>query len=126
MPQRPLSPHLQIYRLPFTAVLSILHRVTGVLLTCGMAAGVIGLLAFAEDADRFPAIHSALDSALGTALLWAWLYSLFLHACHGLRHLLWDAGLGFHKAGLDRNARRELLGSVLLTVACYLLASHGI
>lgn len=125
MKQRPLSPHVQIYRLPITAVLSILHRVTGVLLTFGMVVAVLALVCFAGDRDSFPWIQSGLNTGLGRALTWAWLYALFLHLCHGLRHLIWDSGRGFEHAGLNRHAGYALVGSFLLTGACYLISVYG-
>lgn len=115
MSVRPLSPYLQIYRLPLTAVLSITHRISGVVLTLGLLLMAALLMAAAEGAECYEPVRIFLGSTLGRSLLWAWLYALFFHLCHGLRHLIWDAGHCYDKAVLNRHAGLELAVSVILT-----------
>ncbi|MGX2041425.1 succinate dehydrogenase, cytochrome b556 subunit [Methylocaldum sp. MU1018] len=121
MSERPLSPHLQIYRLPPTPVLSITHRITGVLLSLGLIFWAIGLVAVAEGEARFAWIQGALRSVPGRLLVWLWLFSLFFHFSHGLRHLIWDTGYGFRRDTLDRYAYFELVAAVLLTLGLFVL-----
>ena len=113
---RPLSPHLQVYRLPLTGVISICHRMTGVILAVGVVFFVGLLLAVASGPDSFEPIQVLLDSLLGRAVLFLWSYTLFFHLCHGIRHLLWDAGRGFDKETMDKLALLELVASVGVTL----------
>ncbi len=122
MNERPLSPHLQVYRLPRTALLSITHRATGVFLSLGMIVLVVFLLAIAQGSASFDCVHSFLQSWLGRLFLWAWIYSLLFHLCHGFRHLIWDTGHGFERDQLNRLAAYEILASLLLFSAVFFLA----
>jgi len=115
MTERPLSPHLQVYRLPVTAVLSITHRFTGVVLAVGMVLFVVVLMAVAEGEARYAPVGAFLRAPAGRLIIWIWLYALFFHLCHGIRHLVWDTGHGFDKAALNRQAWLELAASILLT-----------
>jgi succinate dehydrogenase / fumarate reductase cytochrome b subunit len=123
MNERPLSPHLQVYRLPLTAWVSITHRATGVFLSLGMILLVVILLAVAQGAESFAWVHSFLQSAVGRLFLWAWIYSLMFHLCHGFRHLIWDTGHGFERDTLNRLAAYEIAASLLLAVILLLYAS---
>lgn len=116
MSERPLSPHLQIYRLPITALLSISHRLTGVVLSVGMVFWALFLMAAAQGAAQYVPVQAVLDSFLGRLLLWAWLYALFFHLCHGVRHLIWDTVHDLDRDTLTRHAYWELGASVGLTL----------
>ena len=119
---RPLSPHLQIYKLPLTAILSIVHRGTGVFLTIGLVVFVIGLMSIAEGPKSFASFQGLLNSWVGVAILVAWSFSLFLHLCHGIRHLFWDAGEGFLRTNMNRLASIEIAASVVLTALVWIIA----
>jgi len=120
MNERPLSPHLQIYRLPLTAILSITHRITGVFVVVGIILLVLFLMGFAEGGEqRFLSIQSFLRSSLGRLSLWAWICALFFHLCHGVRHLIWDTGHGFSRATLSRFAYLEIAASIILTLMVF-------
>lgn len=89
---RPLSPHLQVYRPQLTSVLSIVHRTTGVLLSLGMIVVVAWLLALAAGPDAFATLNGWLSAPIGLIGLLIWTFALFYHLLNGIRHLLWDAG----------------------------------
>jgi succinate dehydrogenase / fumarate reductase cytochrome b subunit len=89
---RPVSPHLQIYRWQLTSVLSILHRVAGVFLSAGTIVLVWWLVAAAAGPETFDGIWEFLASWLGLLLLFGWSVALFYHLCNGIRHLVWDTG----------------------------------
>ena len=91
---RPLSPHLQVYKPQITSVLSILHRITGVGLAVGALALVYWLNAAAYGPEVFARAQSLFASWLGRLLLIGWTWALFYHLCNGIRHIFWDAGLG--------------------------------
>ncbi|MEK9900501.1 MAG: succinate dehydrogenase, cytochrome b556 subunit [Rhodospirillaceae bacterium] len=92
---RPLSPHLQVYRPQLTSVLSILHRITGVGLAVGTLLLVWWLVAAATGPTAFDTVQSFIGSIVGRLLLLAWSFALYYHLCNGIRHLVWDAGKGF-------------------------------
>jgi succinate dehydrogenase / fumarate reductase, cytochrome b subunit len=91
---RPLSPHLQVYRWQLTSVLSILHRVAGIALSAGAIVLVWWLVAAATGPDAFDQIERVLGSWPGFFLLLAWIAALFYHLANGIRHLVWDTGHG--------------------------------
>ena len=92
---RPLSPHLQIYRPQITSVLSILHRMTGVALFFGTIIWVWWLIGAAIGDEAFDSARWFMGSWLGQIVLLGWTWSLFYHLANGIRHLAWDAGIGF-------------------------------
>lgn len=93
--ERPLSPHLQIYKPQLTSVLSIFHRATGVVLSVGSIFLVWWLVAAATGDDAFATAQGFWGSWFGLLLLFGWTFSLFFHLANGIRHLVWDAGYGF-------------------------------
>ena len=99
----PLSPHLQVYRLPLTGLISISHRITGVLLSMGLILFVFMLISIAKGPDAYNAMQSLMSLWLAQLVYWGFIYALFFHLCHGVRHLLWDIGETF-STGLCRTA----------------------
>lgn len=92
--QRPLSPHLQIYRPQLTSVLSITHRLTGIVLSVGSIFLVWWLVAAAAGDYAFASAQEFWGSWFGILMLVGWTFSLFFHLCNGIRHLVWDTGHG--------------------------------
>ncbi len=93
--RRPMSPHLQIWRWPIAMAVSITHRVTGVGLGIGTLLLTWWLVAAATSDAAFDFIQWFLGTPIGIFVLFCWTLSLLLHLCSGIRHLAWDAGLGF-------------------------------
>lgn len=95
--RRPMSPHLQIWRWPVTMATSILHRITG----CGLGFGTVlmtwWLVAAATSDDAFATVQWFLGSWFGILCLFGWTACLVYHLINGLRHLAWDALIGFEK-----------------------------
>ena len=116
---RPLSPNLQIYRPQLTSVLSITHRLTGLLLSAGAVLLVVWLAAAAAGPRPYAVVEQLLGSPLGLALLVGWTFSLFFHLCNGIRHLLWDAGYGFDLHTIYTSGWTVLVASSLLTLAAW-------
>lgn len=121
MNNRPLSPHLQVYKLPLTGIFSIMHRITGVLLAFGLIFFVYIVSVIAAGAEDYAAMQSLLSQAIWQLIYWAFIYALFFHLCHGVRHLIWDMGNGFEKETMNRYAIYELLASLILTLAAFFL-----
>ena len=117
---RPLSPHLTIYRWPITMMLSILHRGTGVALSVGLIALVVWLQSIAAGEESYQVVMGWMDTLASKALLLGWSYAFFFHLCNGIRHLFWDAGLGFEVRHANPAAWFVLVASILMTVAYWL------
>ena len=93
--ERPLSPHLSIYRWPITMTLSILHRITGVAMSVGLIALAYWIIAVAAGGANYDQAVTLMTSMLGRLCLIGWSFSFFLHLANGVRHLFWDVGRGF-------------------------------
>ena len=119
---RPLSPHLQIYKLPLTAMMSVLHRGTGAVLTIGTVLLVIVLAAAAAGPDSFEGIGALLRSWFGKLVLFGFTFALFAHFCNGIRHLIWDMGYGFDVSQATRGAQISFLAALVLTVLTWVVA----
>lgn len=125
IPRPPLSPHLQIYDLPFTARLSIFHRATGVILSLGLFLIPLGLLALWWGPAAWRLFHSLMASIPGKLFLLGLTFSLYFHACNGVRHLFWDAGMGFSLKRSRYSGIAVLVVSGLLTGVTWLLAMQA-
>ncbi len=125
--QRPLSPHIQVYKWQVQMVSSILHRATGIALAVGSLLVVCGLLQLAAGEDGFNHFKSVIGSPVGMVLLIGWSWALFYHLCNGIRHLLQDAGLGYEIPQFVRSSWLSLAGSIALTVLvwAYVLTAGG-
>lgn len=119
---RPLSPHLQIYRWTWTMAMSIAHRVTGVALFAGSLLLATWLVALATSPEGFATLQAALGSIPGRLVLFGYTWALIHHMLGGVRHLVWDLGIGYSRATRMNLARATLIGSVLLTLAVWALA----
>ena len=123
MPQaeRPLSPHLQVYRPQLTSVLSILHRITGVVLAVGTLLLVWWLAAAASGPDAFETAQAFIGHVIGRLLLFGWTFALFYHLLNGIRHLFWDAGYGYELATAYRSGWTVVVAAVVSTVLIWVL-----
>ena len=119
---RPISPHLQIYRPQLTSVLSIVHRGTGIVLAAGALLLVYWLNALAAGADAFDQLRHLMGAWYGQVILLGFSFSLFYHLCNGVRHLFWDAGLGFELETVYRSGKAVIVVSLLLTAATWMTA----
>lgn len=117
---RPVSPHLQVYKLPLTGLISISHRMTGVMLSVGLVFFVYIISAVAGGADSYAAMQDLMGVWLIRLIYWGFIYALFFHLCHGIRHLIWDAGQSFERETLDHYAKLELIASLALTVVTFI------
>ena len=124
---RPLSPHLQVYRPQLGSVMSISHRLTGLFLGVGALFLTFWLTSMAGGPSQYATVQALVDSLFGRAILVAWTFSLFYHLCNGIRHLFWDAGYGYDLQSSHLSGWATLITSVLLTAGLWLwVASRGI
>ena len=124
--ERPLSPHLSIYRWPISMTLSILHRMTGVALSAGLLALVFWLESIAFGEASYQMFAGWIDTPVGKLLLLGWSFSLFFHLSNGIRHLFWDAGVGFEKRQTDVSAWLVLIATVVLTASYWMIVQGGL
>lgn len=118
-PNRPLSPHLQIYKPQLTSFLSICHRMAGIWLTVGVLFLVCWLSSAATGPESFARIQGFNASWFGRLLLFGWTLALFYHLCNGIRHLFWDAGKGFDIPTVNRSGILVVLGAGALTLIAW-------
>jgi len=119
--ERPLSPHLQIYRPQLTSITSILTRITGNALIVASLMIVWWLLAAATSDAYFQVANSVLTSWFGDLVLTLSLWAVWYHYLAGLRHLVWDAGKGLDLPTAEKMGWGCIIGSVVLTVITLLL-----
>tara|TARA_Y100001960_G_scaffold256956_1_gene275771 strand:+ start:2214 stop:2609 length:396 start_codon:yes stop_codon:yes gene_type:complete len=118
--ERPLSPHLQVYKPQLTSVLSILHRITGVSLGIGTLLVAWWLISAAYGPDQFGTTQSFIASWFGRLLLFGFTFSLFYHLCNGIRHLFWDVGWGFQLKTAYLSGWVVVIASIGLTVVSWI------
>ncbi len=123
--ERPMSPHIGIYRWQLTMTLSIVHRATGIALSVGTLLMVAALCALAAGPDAYAQMHRLCMSPVGVVLLIGWTWALFFHLCNGIRHLLWDVGWGFEIPRAYATGWTVVAASLLLTVAVWIGVFSG-
>jgi succinate dehydrogenase / fumarate reductase cytochrome b subunit len=114
MRERPLSPHLSVYRFMYTMALSIAHRITGVIQSVGLLLLAWWLMAAAGDAAGYETAMTVLGSPWVKLLLAGWLLAFVYHLVNGIRHLTWDAGIGMEKPEARRSATIAIVATLLL------------
>lgn len=119
---RPLSPHLQIYRWSWTMTMSIFHRATGSALYIGTALLAIWLVALASGPTAYERVSWFFGSILGRLVLFGYTWVLMHHMLGGVRHLVWDFGHGMEPGTRMNMARFTLVGSVALTILIWIVA----
>lgn len=118
---RPLSPHLQIYRWYFTMALSIAHRASGMVLAGSLLLLTWWLVALASGPEPFATVQAVTGNVLGGLVLFGLTFVLFYHLCNGIRHLAWDAGLGFGKEQVRQSGIAAVAAAGGLTILSWLL-----
>lgn len=119
--ERPLSPHLQVYRLIPTMVMSITHRITGAALYFGTLIIVWWLVAASTSPSYFETVNWVLGSFLGRLVLFVYTWVLMHHMIGGIRHLVWDTGLALEKSTSTKIAIAMPFISVGLTVLIWVI-----
>ncbi|MEP7186060.1 MAG: succinate dehydrogenase, cytochrome b556 subunit [Rhodanobacter sp.] len=125
--QRPLSPHLQIYKRQVQMMTSIVHRATGIALAVGSLLVVAGLMHLAAGEQSFNHFRAIIGSPIGMILMLGWTWAFFYHLCNGIRHLVQDAGAGYEIPQFIRSSWLSIAGSIVLTVLvwAYVLMAGG-
>ena len=123
--KHPTSPHLQIYRLPLTALLSITHRISVFVLAVGSLILVTVVYAAAYSAETYGFYLGLMQSWIGHILITAYVFALYLHLSNGIRHLFWDIGKGFELETVDMTAKLAIGAAAVLTVLTVIVAKVG-
>lgn len=119
---RPLSPHLQIYRWTWTMAMSVFHRITGIGLYGGTFMVAVWLLAMASGPVAYDRVSWFFGTPIGLLVLFAYTWTLMHHMLGGVRHLVWDTGIGFEPGTRIAMARYTLVASSILTVLIWIVA----
>ena len=119
---RPLSPHLQVYRWQWSMAYSILNRATGIALAGGALFLFCWLTALASGVEEFTAVQDFAGSIIGRLLLLGWTWSLFYHLVNGIRHIVWDSGRWLDLKSAEISGHISLALSIVLTIVLWVLA----
>ena len=120
--ERPLSPHLQVYKWQITMTMSILHRASGMILVAGAFGLAWWLLAIAAGGEHYATAAACLASPFGQLALFGFSLALVYHLLNGIRHLLWDAGFGFEIPEFYATGWTVAVLTVVLTAAIWFFA----
>ncbi len=119
--ERPLSPHLSVYKLELPMVLSGLHRITGLALAGGSILLVVWIVCAAHSAEAYAGMSRFLGSFIGQFVLFGWAFSLIFHTVSGVRHLIWDTGKLLEVEQIKRSSVIVLALSIALTLVAWFL-----
>lgn len=119
---RPMSPHIQIYKPQLTSVMSILHRITGIALAPGVLLLIYWLVAAASGPQAFARAQSILGSFPGQTVLFGFTLAMSYHLFNGLRHLVWDAGMGMDLRSTYISGYLVMAATVVLTLLIWIVA----
>jgi len=120
--ERPLSPHLQIYRPTLNMVLSVLHRGTGIVLALSTPLLVYWLMTLATGPQAYAQMQEFLSHWFFKIVLLGYVFSLSYHLCNGVRHLFWDVGRGYENHEVQKSGVIAIAAAILLTLATFFLA----
>lgn len=123
--ERPLSPHLTIYRWQVTMIASITHRLTGIALAVGVVVLAWWLVAISNGPESYELFLETAGSPLGLLALFGFTWALAFHLLNGVRHLAWDLGYGFNKHTATQTGTAVFILSFVIAVAFFACAWTG-
>ena len=119
--ERPLSPHLQIYKVELPMLLSGLHRITGIALSGGSILLVAWISSAVHSAEAFASMNGFLGGFIGQFVLFGWTFSLIYHSVNGVRHLIWDTGRLLEVKQIHSSGKIVLASAIVLTLLAWIL-----
>ncbi len=122
--ERPLSPHLGIYRMSISMLMSIVHRITGAALYFGTILLAAWLIGIAQGPKAFNTVNSFFGHPVGLFIMFGYTWALIHHMLGGLKHFVWDTGRGFNLRTVNLLSWLTPILSVGLTAAIWLVALH--
>jgi succinate dehydrogenase / fumarate reductase cytochrome b subunit len=99
---------------------------TGVMLSAGLVLFVYVVSALAGGGGSYDTMQTVMNQWLFKLVVWCFIYALFFHLCHGIRHLIWDTGSSFELETLNRYAMIELAASLVLTLMTFVWGHYGL
>lgn len=120
--KRPLSPHLQIYKLPLTAFLSIAHRATGIVNSTAIVLLVLLIASASGSPESYELMSGIANSWFGKLVLFGFTLTLYYHMANGIRHLFWDAGLGLDLDTAKKSGNVCLIAAGVMSVITWMVA----
>ena len=117
---RPISPHLSVYRFNWTMAMSIAHRISGVACYAALPLFVIWLWTIADGAETYDRLGALASSWFGITVLLGLSWAVIHHSVGGVRHIVWDTGTGLGDPARYRWAQGTLIGSLALTALLWL------
>jgi succinate dehydrogenase / fumarate reductase cytochrome b subunit len=121
--ERPLSPHVQVWRWHITMATSILHRATGVALYVGALIAAVWAIALAQGPDAYATFKHVMGSPLGKLVMLGLTVSYFYHLANGVRHLVWDTGHGLDVKSANASAVVVFAFTAAATIAVWAIAA---
>lgn len=121
--EKPLSPHLQVWRWHITMATSILHRATGVALYVGGLIGAAWAISLAQGPDAYASFKHLMGSPLGEVVMFGLTVSFFYHLANGIRHLTWDTGRGLNVKTANATAIVVFAFAAAASVAIWFIAA---
>lgn len=119
---RPLSPHLQHYKLPLTAYLSIAHRATGIVNSAAIVLLVLLIASAAGSPESYSFMSGIANSWFGKLVLFGFTITLYYHMANGIRHLFWDVGVGLDLDDAKKSGNLCLIGAGVLSLITWIVA----
>ena len=119
--ERPLSPHLQIYKVELPMMLSGVHRITGIALSVGSILLVAWISSAVHSAEAFASMNRFLGGFIGQFVLFGWTFSLIYHSVSGVRHLVWDTGRLLEVEQINSSSKIVLAIAIVLTLLAWVL-----
>ncbi|HVI32077.1 succinate dehydrogenase, cytochrome b556 subunit [Phenylobacterium sp.] len=121
--ERPLSPHLQVWRWHITMWTSILHRATGVALYVGALIVAAWAVSLASGPEAYATFKAVLGSPLGKLVMFGLTLAVFYHLANGIRHVVWDLGHGLDVKTANATAVVVFAFTVAATLAVWIIAA---
>lgn len=125
LPDRPLSPHLSIYRFTWTMAMSIAHRITGSIAYFAVPLLAVYLWAVADGRTSYDRLAGYAGSWFGMFVLIGLTWAVIHHTIGGIRHIFWDSGMGVDRASRLLWSQGTLVGSIFLTILLWLVILLG-
>ncbi|MFC6841561.1 succinate dehydrogenase, cytochrome b556 subunit [Xanthomonas theicola] len=123
--ERPLSPHLQVYRWQIQMAASILHRATGIVLSVGALVIAAALLVLMLGPASWNCFRDMAGAWYGQLFLFAWSWAFAYHLCNGLRHIVQDFGHGFSIPAFVRSSWLSVIGSLVIVALIWAYVLTG-
>ena len=120
--KNPLSPHLQIYRWHISSLLSITHRISGIVNLLALILIFFWLVVLSFSENNYELFLILINSFFGKFILIGFTWSMIFHVLSGIRHLFWDLGYGFEIKTANISGIIVIISSLVLTVIFWLLA----